>query len=206
MSDEMRSEATKAFDLLKGNLSQLPDESLAMAGVALGKRRQIVDRLGLQAQDHDYGKRIRTHGDYHLGHLLRTKNDFVILDFEGEPGRPLAQRRAKHSPLKDVAGMLRSFSYAANATLMNYTTRHPEDFASLEPWASLWERTVSAEFLATYREATQASNILPAAEEDFRGLLGAYLLEKATYELTYELNNRPTWVRVPLAGILALAG
>ncbi len=201
---EMREEATKAFDLLKGNLSALPDEVLEMAGVALGKRRQIVDRLCLKAQDRDYGKRIRTHGDYHLGQVLRTKNDFVIIDFEGEPARPLAQRRAKHSPLKDVAGMLRSFSYAANATLMTYTTRHPEDFESLEPWASLWERTVSTEFLSAYREATAASDILPAAEEDFRRLLDACLLEKATYELMYELNNRPTWVRIPLAGILAL--
>jgi maltose alpha-D-glucosyltransferase / alpha-amylase len=201
---EMREEATAAFDLLKGSLSALPDEVLELAGVALGKRRQIVDRLGLKVQDRDYGKRIRTHGDYHLGQVLRTRNDFVIIDFEGEPARPLAQRRAKHSPLKDVAGMLRSFSYAANATLMTYTTRHPEDFESLEPWASLWERTVSAEFLSAYREATAGSDILPAAEEDFRRLLDACLLEKAMYELMYELNNRPTWVRIPLVGILAL--
>jgi maltose alpha-D-glucosyltransferase/alpha-amylase len=202
---EMREEAAKAFDVLKSNLSTLPDEVLEMAGVALGKRRQIVDRLCLKAQDRNYGERIRTHGDYHLGQVLRTKNDFVIIDFEGEPALPLAQRRAKHSPLRDVAGMLRSFSYAANATLMTYTTRHPEDFESLAPWASLWERTVSAEFLSTYRDVAAGSNILPAAEEDFRRLLDACLLEKATCELMYELNNRPIWVRIPLAGILALS-
>jgi maltose alpha-D-glucosyltransferase/alpha-amylase len=202
---EMREQGMRAFDLLKANLAVLPDEILAMAGQALGRRRQIVDSLSLKAQDHVYGKRIRTHGDYHLGHVLRTKNDFVIIDFEGEPSRPLAQRRMKHSPLKDVAAMLRSFSYAANATLMTYTARHPEDFASLEPWASLWERTVSAEFLSAYREVTKASDILPAAEDHFRGLLNAYLLEKATYELMHELNDRPAWVRIPLAGILALA-
>ena len=102
--------------------------------------------------------------------------------------------------------MLRSFSYAADATLMAYTTRHPEDFASLEPWARLWERTVSDEFRSSYRETIKTSNILPPAEEDFRRLLDAYLFEKATYELTYELNNRPTWLRIPLTGILALAG
>jgi maltose alpha-D-glucosyltransferase/alpha-amylase len=205
VSDEMREAAVKAFDLLKANLAGLPDEILAMAGQALGRRRQIADSLALKAQDRDYGKRIRTHGDYHLGRVLRTKNDFAIIGFEGDPARPLAERRAKHSPLRDVAGMLRSFSYAANATLMTYTTRHPEDFTSLEPWASLWERTVSAEFLSVYREVTKSGDILPAAEDDFRRLLDACLLEKATYELTYELNNRPTWVRIPLAGILALA-
>jgi maltose alpha-D-glucosyltransferase/alpha-amylase len=205
MTAGMREDAARAFDLLKGNLSVLPDEVLEMAGVALGKRRAIVERLSLNGEGRDFGKRIRTHGDYHLGQVLRTKNDFAIIDFEGEPARPLDQRRAKHTPLKDVAGMLRSFRYAANATLMTYTTRHPEDFESLAPWASLWERTVSAEFLAAYREVTKTSDILPAAEDDFRKLLDACLLEKATYELMYELNNRPTWVRIPLAGILALA-
>jgi maltose alpha-D-glucosyltransferase/alpha-amylase len=205
MTSQIREEAMNAFDLLKGNLAALPDEILEMAGLALGRRRQIVDRLNLPAQDRDYGMRIRTHGDYHLGQVLRTRNDFVIIDFEGEPARPLAQRRAKYSPLKDVAGMLRSFSYAANATLMTYATRRPEDFDSLEPWARLWEQTVSEEFLSTYRETIKPGNIVPPAEEDFQGLLDACLFEKTTYELMYELNNRPTWVRIPLAGMLALA-
>jgi len=200
---EMQTEAMKAFDQLKIKLSTLPDEILEMAGMALGKRRQIVDRLCIK-QDHDCGKRIRTHGDYHLGQVLRTKNDFAIIDFGGDPARPLAQRRAKHSPLKDVAAMLRSFSYAANATLMTYTTRHPEDFRSLEPWAGLWERTVSAEFLSVYREVIKPGKIVPAGEDDFRKLLDTCLLEKATYELVHELNNRSAWVRIPLAGILAL--
>ena len=205
MAGQMREEAAEAFDLLKRNLSLLPDASLEVAGIALGKRRHITDRLRLPSEQIDYGKRIRTHGDYHLGQVLRAKNDFVILDFEGEPARTLAQRRAKYSPLKDVAGMLRSFSYAANATLMTYTTRHPEDFQSLEPWARLWEQTVSAEFLACYRQTAEPGNILPANEEDFRRLIDACLLEKGMYELMYELNNRPAWVRIPLVGILALA-
>jgi maltose alpha-D-glucosyltransferase/alpha-amylase len=101
--------------------------------------------------------------------------------------------------------MLRSFSYAANSTLITYTTRHPEDVASLEPWARLWEQTVCAEFLSAYRNTVTPGNIVPAADEDFHKLLDASLLEKAMYELTYELNNRPTWIRIPLTGILTLA-
>jgi maltose alpha-D-glucosyltransferase/alpha-amylase len=205
MTSKMRDEVSLTFALLKATLSHLPDNSIEMAGLALGRQKRIIDRLSLTAAGHDFGKRIRIHGDYHLGQVLRTRNDFVILDFEGEPARPLEQRRAKYTPLKDVAGMLRSFSYAANSTLITYTTRHPEDMASLEPWARLWEQTVAAEFLAAYRNTVTSGNLVPAADEDFRKLLDACLLEKAMYELTYELNNRPTWIRIPLAGILTLA-
>jgi maltose alpha-D-glucosyltransferase/alpha-amylase len=204
MSAEMRSDAMKAFDLLKVNLGALPDEILEVASVVLVRRRQIADRLALPVANHAYGKRIRTHGDYHLGQVLRTRNDFVIIDFEGDTDRSLAERRAKNSPLKDVAGMLWSFRYAANATLIAYTTRHPESFASLEPWAQLWERTVGAEFLSSYRETARRSDILPGAEEDFRRLLDAFLFEKAAFDLAEELRNRPAWVRIPLTGILAL--
>jgi maltose alpha-D-glucosyltransferase/alpha-amylase len=203
MSARMRSEATRALDLLKSNLSRLPDDFVETAGVALAKRKQILDKL-LLSPNGRYGKRIRTHGDYHLGQVLRTRNEFVILDFEGEPGRSLAERNAKYSPLRDVAGMLRSFSYAANSTLDAYIKRHPDDFASLEPWARVWEKTVSAEFLSSYRKTMASGDILPASDADFDRLVQACLLEKAMYELTYELSNRPGWVRIPLAGILML--
>jgi len=149
-------------------------------------------------------KKIRIHGDYHLGQVLRVKSDFVILDFEGEPARSLAYRRSKQCPLKDIAGMLRSFSYAAYGTLINYTTRHPEDLARLEPWAQLWERFVAAEFLRAYRETTRGADFLPANTSDFRKLLDVFLLDKALYEILYEMNSRPGWVRIPMLGILAL--
>ena len=148
--------------------------------------------------------RIRIHGDYHLGQVLRVKNDFVILDFEGEPSRSLAERRAKHCALKDVAGMLRSFGYAAQVGLANYTARHPERGESLASWSWFWEQSVAAAFLHSYRREAGNAVFLPADQAAFKALLEAYLLDKAFYELNYELENRPTWVRIPLAGIAAL--
>jgi maltose alpha-D-glucosyltransferase/alpha-amylase len=199
----LRQEALQAFDLLKEKLSEMPDDLVEMAANVLARRSEILQRIAIPA-DGSYGMQIRTHGDFHLGQVLRVRNDFVILDFEGEPARPLGDRRAKATPMKDVAGMLRSFSYAGNATMMNYTTRHPEGLSLLEPWARLWERIVAAEFLNGYRGAVGDSPLLPFNPDDFRRLLDACLFEKALYELMYEMNNRPTWVRIPLAGILAL--
>jgi maltose alpha-D-glucosyltransferase/alpha-amylase len=134
-----------------------------------------------------------------------VKTDFVILDFEGEPARPLAERRAKLSPLRDVAGMLRSLNYAAYAGLIAHSARRPEDWESLEPWARLWERAMGAEFLRAYRQTAQGAGFLPSSEGNFRTLLAIFLLNKALYELSYELNNRPAWVRIPLTGILSLS-
>jgi maltose alpha-D-glucosyltransferase/alpha-amylase len=136
--------------------------------------------------------------------VLRVKTDFVILDFEGEPARSLEYRRSKQCPLKDVAGMLRSFSYAAYGTLINYTVRHPEDLARLEPWAQLWERFVAAEFLRAYRDTADGADILPSNNTDFRKLLDVFLLDKALYEILYELNSRPGWLRIPLLGLMSL--
>jgi maltose alpha-D-glucosyltransferase/alpha-amylase len=151
------------------------------------------------------GQRIRIHGDYHLGQVLRSRGDFVILDFEGEPARSLTERRAKQSPLKDVAGMLRSFSYAAYAALYIFAQRRPDDARNLEPWTTLWQNAASTEFLRAYRSSINAANpqLIPQPAQA-QLLLNAYLLEKALYELLYELDNRPAWVRIPLAGILAL--
>ena len=196
--------ATAAFDALKSNLSKLPDTAVEMAGLILSKRSAVLDRFEKLESSEIHALRIRVHGDYHLGQVLRSKNDFVLLDFEGEPARTLAERRTKQSPLKDVAGMLRSFSYAAYSGLMKYTTRRPQDSDRLAAWAKLWEQNVSAEFLRAYRQAVAGVSVVPSDPIAFQQLLEAYVLDKALYELVYELNNRPTWVHIPLSGILAL--
>jgi maltose alpha-D-glucosyltransferase/alpha-amylase len=201
---ELRQHAASVFDVLKERVPYLPDEVVEIAAAVLSRRRRILDHLGNVKIDGLQTQRTRIHGDYHLGQVLRVKTDFVILDFEGEPARSLAYRRSKQCPLKDVAGMLRSFSYAAYGTLINYTARHPEDLARLEPWALLWERFVAAEFLRAYREAAQGAEFLPVDNMDFRKLLDIFLLDKALYEILYELNSRPGWVRIPMLGMMSL--
>jgi maltose alpha-D-glucosyltransferase / alpha-amylase len=195
--------AAQVFDALKDSVSRLPDETVEDAARLLGRRREILDRLRAPVTDSAQGQRIRIHGDYHLGQVLRAKTDFVILDFEGEPARPLRERRAKQSALKDVAGMLRSFSYGAYASLLNYAARRGGTLERLEAWARLWERSASVEFLRGYREAVSDAEFLPHDAQTFQRLLEAFELDKALYEVAYELNNRPAWVRVPLMGILS---
>jgi maltose alpha-D-glucosyltransferase/alpha-amylase len=150
------------------------------------------------------GKCIRVHGDYHLGQVLRTEEDFVILDFEGEPARPINDRRAKQSPLKDVAGMIRSFGYAAYAALFAFTVHAPDDFGPLEPWADTWEHWAADAFLNGYTAALGDAALLPRDTAARRTLLAAFTLDKALYELGYELDHRPDWVRIPLLGIRKL--
>ncbi|MDR3703881.1 MAG: maltose alpha-D-glucosyltransferase [Candidatus Sulfopaludibacter sp.] len=200
----LREDATRVLDLLKDSFATLPDEIVDLAGLVLGRRRQILDSFRLEPKDGAPGQRIRIHGDYHLGQVLQVKTGYVILDFEGEPARPVAERRAKGSPLKDVAGMLRSLGYAAYSGLLAYTARRPEDWEKLELWARLWERSMGAAFLRAYRNTAQSGRFLPSRKDAFRKVLAIYLLDKALYELSYELNNRPTWVRIPLMGILSL--
>jgi maltose alpha-D-glucosyltransferase/alpha-amylase len=201
---DLRTQAVRVLDLLKDSVAGLPDEIIDVAGLVLGRRRQILDSFRLEADDGTLGERIRIHGDYHLGQVLQVKTDYVIIDFEGEPARPLSERRTKLSPMKDVAGMLRSLGYAAYSGLIAHTARRPEDWKTLEPWARLWERSMGAEFLRAYRNTAQHAPFLPSTDESFRKLLAVFLLDKALYELSYELNNRPAWVRIPLIGILSL--
>jgi maltose alpha-D-glucosyltransferase/alpha-amylase len=136
--------------------------------------------------------------------VLRTEEDFVILDFEGEPARSIADRRAKQSPLKDVAGMMRSFDYAAYAALFSFTVHAPDDYAPLEPWAEEWERWAAQAFLSGYLAALGGSPLVPQDAGARNRVLAAFMLDKALYELAYELNNRPDWVRIPLVGIRRL--
>jgi maltose alpha-D-glucosyltransferase/alpha-amylase len=148
--------------------------------------------------------RTRVHGDYHLGQVLWSESDFYLLDFEGEPARPLEERRQKESPLKDVAGMLRSFSYAAYAALFTHNLGTWTDFERLEPWARIWERSAGASFLKGYLAVAAHAPFLPEDPVQRARLLDLFLLDKALYELNYELNNRPDWVRIPLRGLAEL--
>jgi maltose alpha-D-glucosyltransferase/alpha-amylase len=151
--------------------------------------------------------RIRHHGDFHLGQVLFTGNDFMIIDFEGEPARPLAERRMKTLAMRDVAGMIRSFQYAAYAALFGRVPGLSVDSNSaeaIESWADYWTAIVSAEYLTGYRSAASGAAFMPSGVEEQRMILDAFLLQKALYEVSYELNNRPTWVGIPLRGILQL--
>ncbi|HEY3766699.1 MAG TPA: maltose alpha-D-glucosyltransferase [Gaiellales bacterium] len=165
----------------------------------LGHVRALLDGL-LQ------GSRIRVHGDYHLGQVLWTGRDVVVIDFEGEPARPLAQRRLKRSPAYDVAGMLRSFHYAAYAALFRESGRDAAVGGPAEEWATHWRAWVSAVFLQAYRAAVAPAAILPTDDAQFARLLDLHLLEKAVYELGYELDNRPDWVVIPAHGLEELLG
>ena len=150
------------------------------------------------------GRSIRCHGDYHLGQVLVTEGDVAILDFEGEPARPLAERRTKSSPLRDVAGMLRSFGYAAATSLSAATMTRPEDVDRLSPWSVFWEIWVSAVFERAYLSAVAGASIVPSEPRDRDVLLRAFIVDKALYQVGYELNNRPEWVHIPLIGLLRL--
>jgi maltose alpha-D-glucosyltransferase / alpha-amylase len=151
-------------------------------------------------------RRIRCHGDLHLGQVLFTGKDFVIIDFEGEPERPVSERRIKASPLRDVAGMLRTFHYVAHAAMRGHAPALFIQHAAvpIESWAAFWNAWVSAAFLRGYMAEAKAGEFLPQDRRQLQTLLAAYLLEKALYELRYELNNRPDWVAIPLEGILQL--
>jgi maltose alpha-D-glucosyltransferase / alpha-amylase len=179
------------------------------AGITLARLdpRPDVDRI-LQLIDaceapREPAYKIRHHGDYHLGQVLLANNDFLIIDFEGEPARPLAESRRKRSPLRDVAGMLRSFSYAAASSLARAPAEPPGERERLAAALGAWEADARRAFLAAYAEAMEGSGVF-ASLDDVRGLLRLAEIEKLLYELRYELDNRPAWVSIPLGGLAAL--
>src|SRR5690606_32937729 len=148
--------------------------------------------------------RIRIHGDYHLGQVLYTGKDFMIIDFEGEPNRPIGERRLKRSPLCDVASMLRSFDYAVIAAAEAVEARQGvvDPIVALDPWAELWRRRVSAVFKKSYYQVVETSALLPSDREEREMLVDVFVLEKSLYELGYEIDNRPHLVHIPMQGIL----
>ena len=199
----MRTLADQTLSLLGKRLKELPEAMRADADKVLKLEDTIFARFHQLLAINMTGMRIRCHGDFHLGQVLFTGKDFVIIDFEGEPARPLSERRMKRSPLRDVAGMLRSFNYAATVKLKSQTAR-PEDPIPLKPWARFWHRWVSVAYLKGYLDATAEAPFMPATRTELTFVLDIYLLEKAIYELSYELNNRPDFSDVPIAGILEI--
>jgi maltose alpha-D-glucosyltransferase/alpha-amylase len=205
MYHSIAGQVDQKFQLLRERLNILPEDTRASA-LAVLERQGETARCARSILDHKIeAMRIRCHGDYHLGQVLYTGKDFVIIDFEGEPARLLGQRRIKHTPLRDVAGMLRSFHYAAHAHMIGSgASIRSEDAARLKEWARLWYACSGAVFLKSYLELTADASFLPHSREQLKILLDIAMLEKVIYELGYEMNNRPDWVRIPLEGILQL--
>ena len=203
----MRNLVGRAFETLAETAGSSDDPGRIPAARILECRGELMERLRSVLEHKIEGERIRIHGDYHLGQVLWTGKDFVIIDFEGEPARPLSERRLRRSPLRDVAGMLRSYHYAAVSGLARARDRgvvsEPE-LEALERWTSFWHRWVSVAFLRGYFQAAGPARFLPREHEERQLLLDIFLLEKAVYELGYELANRPAWAGIPIEVILAL--
>ena len=183
---------------LKNRLPDLSPETRQQALDWFSRSSRILEAYSILLKRKINATKIRVHGDYHLGQVLNTGEDFIILDFEGEPRKTLVERLLKRSPLVDVAGMLRSFDYALEACLLQ---RKREDQDRLKPWALKWLDLVSAAFLDGYRSAAAGASFLPPTDEEFDALLKIFVLDKAIYEIGYELNYRPDFLPIPLSAI-----
>ena len=210
MTPEYRNEITDAalrllerqFAQLAEKLPGLPAHNQVLARQVLGIHERLNDRLS-SLRDRDMKAQLtRIHGDYHLGQVLYTDTDYYIIDFEGEPLLTIPERRRKRPPLKDVGGMVRSFHYAAQGQLLLNEERYRG--RDLTERAEAWYREVSGAYLDAYFTASEGAAYLPADDEDRKALLNLFILEKAVYEVAYELNSRPAWLGIPLNGVLSL--
>ncbi len=212
--DDRRAWAARARELTRETFELLREQGPRLAVAA---RKDAANLLPLEPVVHERFDRlaeypaevfkIRGHGDYHLGQVLVAGDDFYVIDFEGEPARPLSERRQKQLALRDVAGMIRSFHYAGCSTANELlVSAVPHDAQLIEQWTGAWYFWMSVAFLSAYRRAAHGAPFLPSASHDFEQLFGACLLEKAIYELRYELNNRPDWVYLPLRALHEILG
>jgi maltose alpha-D-glucosyltransferase/alpha-amylase len=196
--------AERVFDLLERHCDGLKEADPALVDQALAQRAGLHQRLSaLLPLDID-GVSIRHHGDFHLGQILIVKDDIFIIDFEGEPRRPLAERRRKAPAARDVAGLIRSIDYSATAALERALKVTPDDQGKLGAALTEWRNRSVAAFLAAYRETMTDLRLWPADPQAAERMLNFFLLEKAIYEIEYELAHRPDWLRVPLTGMLRI--
>jgi len=203
----MRAQVRPTMQMLRKAMASFDGTGTADADTVMASENAILERFNAIRTHRIDTSRIRVHGDYHLGQVLHSGRDFVIIDFEGEPSRSPTERRIKRSPLADVAGMLRSFQYAARAGLVAHADRGlvpPEQWEAFEARERVWQMWVSIRYLAGYLETADGTLLVPPDEDDLHGLLTAYLLEKALYEVRYDLGHRPHWAPIPLHGIVQL--
>jgi maltose alpha-D-glucosyltransferase/alpha-amylase len=200
--DRATAEATSTLELLAERLTQLPAATQEEGRMLLARASDVSRSIEACGSQGFQGVKTRFHGDYHLGQVLVSRNDFIIIDFEGEPARSFEERRALGSPLRDVAGMVRSFNYA-RWTALRHIAQSTDELAKLEPLARIWEAETREAFLKAYMERAAMDGIAQRLDSNC-GLFALFEIEKAMYELRYELNNRTDWVQVPLQGILAL--
>jgi len=203
----LRTQLRTTLGMLRRRVNGLSESTAVEAKAVLAGQDALLGRLEVLRVGRIDAVRTRTHGDYHLGQVLYTGRDFVIIDFEGEPARAISERRIKHTPLRDVAGMFRSFDYAAQVALSLRRERGliaDTDEPLAQAWAAWWPRAASAAFLGGYLTTEGIANLLPAEHDDIAVLLDVLVLEKALYELRYELDNRPDWAWLPL-NVLAAA-
>ena len=200
-AEEAVAEAEDLLGRLEGGLSGLPANAHALADEVLGKRDTLIALLRAASGMTPSGGRSRIHGDYHLGQVLVTGDDVMIIDFEGEPKRSLPERRAKSSPLRDVAGMLRSFHYAAFTALGRYAKLEGGVPDAVRERSEDWSRRVSDDFLRAFRQHVVQAPSYPSDPVFAQALTDLFLLQKAVYEIGYELANRPDWVEIPLSGV-----
>ncbi|MCS6880020.1 MAG: putative maltokinase [Oscillochloridaceae bacterium] len=196
----MHALTTQTFAGLRQVAPRLPAALRAQAEAVLALEAALLARFQRITATTIAALRTRVHGDFHLGQVLYTGADFMIIDFEGEPVRPISERRLKRSPLCDVAGMLRSFQYAAYATL--FAQPDSEERAMMRRWADCWSFRAGAAYLGAYLRHAAGAPFIPAALADLEALLEVFMLEKLIYEIGYEMNNRPAWLSIPLSGVL----
>lgn len=201
---QVRDESLQTLAQLEQHMAQLPADIRPLAAQLLEHRGMVLAICNAERFAKINTVKIRYHGDYHLGQVLMVQNDFLIIDFEGEPTRTLEQRRAKHTATRDVAGMLRSISYVAGSAVKHIAAQRPQHRAAIEPAAREWQRQAEQAFLQGYREQLGRSAIQPHNAEHARALLDLFLVEKVMYELRYELTNRPQWIDIPIRGALEL--
>ncbi len=202
----LRNLTSQSLRLLASQVRERGEAMPPEAAQVLGQEEAILRQFGRVIERPLHGMRIRCHGDFHLGQVLFKGDDFVIIDFEGEPARPLTERRLRRTPMRDVAGMIRSFNYAVQDVLIEEQATGLSDRggSNLEAWGRFWDASVSASFLRGYLAVAGIASLIPPARDETELLLGACLLEKAVYEIGYELNNRPERVGLPLRGVLEL--